>query len=124
MESKIFKARDSATAYLRKHKIPKAEYSRYLLAQSDGFHVIPLKPMSPAEEAKLDKATPPPKSKKTRENPGFSCASMARKLVADGLTNEEIWPILRDTFKLDDTKKSYPAWYRAQMRRAALKAKE
>jgi len=42
-------------------------------------------------------------------------SSVARQMVVDGKTNEQIWEILVNEFKLDEAKKSYPKWYRNEM---------
>lgn len=49
---------------------------------------------------------------------GESCASYARRTIAAGHTNAEVWDALVRHFKLDDGKRGYPAWYRYQMRKA------
>ena len=45
---------------------------------------------------------------------------VARALVVEGLSNEEIWKQLKHEFKLDDSKKHYPSWYRSEARRKGL----
>jgi hypothetical protein len=38
-----------------------------------------------------------------------------------GKTNEEVWNVIKAQFNLDDKKKGYPAWYRANLKRKGLK---
>lgn len=47
-------------------------------------------------------------------------SSVARALVVEGLSNEEIWKQLKHEFKLDASKKHYPSWYRSEARRKGL----
>lgn len=49
-----------------------------------------------------------------------SVSSVARALLAAGKTNEQVWAVIKAEFKLDDGKKGYPAWYRAEMLRKGL----
>jgi hypothetical protein len=42
-------------------------------------------------------------------------SSTIRKLILDGLSNDEIWKIVQPQFDLSDSKKSYPAWYRREL---------
>jgi hypothetical protein len=47
-------------------------------------------------------------------------SSVARALIVAGKTNEEVWDALVKEFKLDDSKKSYPAWYRRECKNKGL----
>jgi len=49
--------------------------------------------------------------------PKLTVSSVARRLILEGLTNEQVWGQLKTGFKLDDSKKHYPSWYRAQLKR-------
>jgi len=51
---------------------------------------------------------------------GRGVGAMARTMILAGKTNAEIWEVLHNQFGLDDKKKSYPAWYRSDMRRKGL----
>ena len=64
------------------------------------------KKASPAAPKKAKKATSAPKEAKR------TVTSVARELIVAGKTNAEVWEVLKTEFKLDDGKKSYPAWYR------------
>lgn len=44
-------------------------------------------------------------------------SGVCRQLVKDGKTNAEIWAVVKKEFKLTDSKKHYPAWYRAELAR-------
>src|SRR5579863_2437070 len=80
----------------------------------------PLKPTFPAapkikqpgKEVPAAKAPKTPKgaqAKKAKDK--RTVTSVARELIIAGKTNEEVWDALVKEFKLDDGKKSYPAWY-------------
>jgi len=47
-------------------------------------------------------------------------SSVARGLIVAGKTNDEVWAALKSEFKLDDSKKSYPAWYRRECKTKGL----
>ena len=45
-------------------------------------------------------------------------SAVARQLILSGKSNADVWAALQAQFKLDDSKKHYAAWYRAELRRA------
>lgn len=122
---KIFKRRDSATAYLRKLKVAKANYDKWLkpiTASTGEGHWGVLDPKKPEPEVaakdveasvKAAKAMPPAKPVR------ISCSSVARDLIRAGKTNTEVWVAIKEQFKLSDDKRHYPTWYRSQMKRSA-----
>jgi hypothetical protein len=59
------------------------------------------------KQPKPDKAEVPKTAEAKR-----TVTSVARELIVAGKTNEEVWDALVKEFKLDEGKKSYPAWYR------------
>lgn len=46
-----------------------------------------------------------------------SMAQRAEELLLNGATNEELWEVFQSEYGLDDTKKSYPGWYRNSLKR-------
>ena len=46
-----------------------------------------------------------------------SVADEFRELIKAGKTNAEVWAIMQPRHNLPDSKKGYPAWYRADMAR-------
>lgn len=50
---------------------------------------------------------------------GTTVAGAIRNLIAinPSMTNEAIWKIVQPAFKLPDSKRHYPGWYRSEMRR-------
>lgn len=72
--------------------------------------------MKSQKKAKTKKA---PKSKLLRPE-RVSVSSIAEGLIIAGKTNQEVWAVIKERFKLDDTKKSYPAWYRGRLRRKGI----
>jgi len=67
-----------------------------------------------------------PKAEKTPGAPrGPSAASMFKELIMSGkLTDDQIFKKVQDTFKLDDKKRSYVAWYRNSLKKAGEKVPE
>jgi hypothetical protein len=65
--------------------------------------------VKPAKAAKAAPAEP--------AAPKVTVASRCRELVLEGKTNQEIWAIVQPEFDLPAEKKSYPGWYRAQLKR-------
>lgn len=55
--------------------------------------------------------------KEESKKPSVSCASTARELIKAGKSNEEVWEVIKEKFKLDDSKRHYPSWYRSEMKR-------
>lgn len=62
--------------------------------------------VKPAKEPKAAKET------KVRQP---TVATVARKLIAVGSTDEAVFAQLVKQFQVTDAKKSYPSWYRSQM---------
>ena len=140
-----YKARDSAVTVLRKRGIAKADYNKHLKdAGKLGWEIVEPKelpvvttgidmskkiktvrnpPMTDDALAgaavnteKKPKAAKPPKEPKA---PRVSVSSVMRALILEGLDNVAVFQKAKETFPdLDDSKKSYPAWYRSTMRRA------
>lgn len=50
-----------------------------------------------------------------------SVSGMIQQMIADGATNEEIWPAVQERFHLDDSKKTYVNWNRTMLKRKAAK---
>jgi hypothetical protein len=44
-------------------------------------------------------------------------SAVARELILAGKSNADVWAVLSTQFKLDDSKKHYPTWYRCELRR-------
>jgi len=133
---KFYTSRDSATSVLKKLGIDKKEYSYFIEKMSDGRFACQVAkaqlslaaPKSESSIQKLAKATtgkPMVAASHTavaNKMPGtkrVSVASTARELIAAGKTNDEVWVMLKRQFNLDDSKKGYPGWYRADMVRRA-----
>lgn len=51
----------------------------------------------------------------------ITVSAVARELILAGKDNKEVWTALVEQFRLDETKKHYPAWYRAELRRKGEK---
>lgn len=137
---KTYSRRDSAVSVLRKIGIQARDYNLFITKSADGVsfichfeeaekHLADLKSKpskkSVTNSTKPITLTPVPikerrESKERREKDKRTVSSVARTMVLDGCTNSEIWAILKEEFSLDDTKKGYPAWYRADAKRRGL----
>ena len=47
-----------------------------------------------------------------------SVSAAMRRLILAGKTNEQVWELVKKSHQLDDSKKSYPAWYRNQLKKS------
>jgi hypothetical protein len=74
-------------------------------------------PAKPAKGKATPKSTEAPKAAKENKR---TVTSVARELIVAGKTNDEVWAALVKEFKLDDGKKSYPAWYRRDCKKRGL----
>lgn len=78
----------------------------------------------PPVKAKAVKAakTAKPARGESANQPGSkpTVAGRCQELVLAGKTNAEIWALVQAEFDLDDSKKSYPGWYRNHMKRKGL----
>jgi len=137
-QTRDFSARRSATEALRKAGIANADYDKFITEVKGRFVIdmakvaaaIALKahtgrkingaamkdddePAKPAPKAaaKPAKAAPAPKA------PKRTVSSVARDLIRAGKSNEEVFAALQAEFKLGADKKSYPAWYRSDLKR-------
>jgi len=68
------------------------------------------------------------KSKKTAK-PAASAkrvtvSSVAEALILAGKTNAQVFAVLKRRFKLDESKKHYPGWYRARLVRQGRMTKK
>lgn len=66
-----------------------------------------------------EKANPPsakpgkPSPKRRAPHAKTSVSQRCKQLIREGLTNAEVWAIVKAEFGLDDKKKYYPAWNRS-----------
>lgn len=70
-------------------------------------------PKSPVAEPKATKKVVEPT--KTAEE--MTVSDVARTMILAGKTNKEVWATIKAQFNLDDSKKSYPSWYRCELKR-------
>lgn len=54
---------------------------------------------------------------KTEKEARRTVSSAAREHILAGHDNKKVFELLQSEFKLDDDKKSYPGWYRSEMKR-------
>lgn len=119
MTTKTYSRRDSATSALRKMGIDKKHYNDFITKTDDGFKCD-------LDAAKKSLSGPTEKSKAQAKKGGKktssrrTASSVIRGLIEDGLSNKEIWEKVKGEFNLDEAKRSYPAWYRSEMRRKGL----
>lgn len=147
IKSRIVKTRDTATAILRRLGLKPPAYTTFMKQLPDGqwevdmkkiydqgYGITPTKLVAAkttapkavktvkAKPVKATKKTSAAKPVKTDKAPRISCSSVARELIKAGKTNEEVWKVIREQFKLSDDKRHYPTWYRSQLKREGKKA--
>lgn len=142
--ARVVKTRDAATSALRKLGIKPPAYGLFIKKLEDGRFEIDLpkvheqgyavnggkapKAAKPAKakaaktvKAKTAKAPKTPKEPKDRR---VTVSSVAEELILAGKSNEDVFAALKAQFKLDDSKKSYPTWYRCRLKRLGKIASE
>jgi hypothetical protein len=132
MTTKIYAARDSATSALRKLGIQARDYNFFIVKVGDKFecklgaaaaHLESLKNPKPVEVKPAAKAPKTTKSGRCDTDTTVevvTTSSVARAMILDGKTNQEVWAAIKRQFGLDDSKKHYPTWYRCEMGRKGL----
>jgi hypothetical protein len=73
-------------------------------------------PAKAADTAEAETAPTTRKGKKRGRREG-TVAEVACRLILEGKTNDEVWKVLKEQFNLDDKKKYYPGWHRANLKR-------
>lgn len=130
---KIVARRDSATTILRKMGIHSRDYNAFIEVMTDGkfachvaraeMHLESLK-QAAAKPAKAEKpatkAAPKAEKQPAKREAARTVSTVARELIVAGKTNPEVWAVIQKEFDLDDSKKSYPAWYRSDCKRKGL----
>ena len=119
---RVVKTRDTATSILRKLGVKPRDYNLFIQHTIEGvFEVRALDAQAhlqalvqPANPAPQVEAKPNGVDKPKRAQ---SCSSVARDLILAGKTNDEVWVVIAEQFKLDQKKRGYPAWYRFQLRK-------
>lgn len=134
---KILSRRDSATTILRKMGIHSRDYNAFIEVMTDGkfachiaraeMHLESLKQAATKPAKKLDEKQAAAKKLlkvgvegKPKRKAARTVSTVARELIVAGKTNLEVWAVIQKEFDLDDSKKSYPAWYRSDCRRKGL----
>ena len=112
--TKVFFGRDSATAALRKIGVKSKDYNLFIEKKHDGKFACDLR------RAREHLAAPVPVSQDAAATKKRTISSVARALIIEGKTNEEVWKLLVNEFNLSDNKRGYPAWYRSQCRSKGL----
>lgn len=76
-----------------------------------------------AKTKKAQKDAKAVKGTKTQKEAKVTVSSRAREMIIAGKTNDEVWAMMKKEFRLDDSKKSYPAWYRREcVKKGLIKA--
>lgn len=129
---KLYSNRDSATSALRKMGIEQRDYNLFIFKVKDDKTKVECnfdladaylknkhkfeKPLG-SHKLKYIKAPKPPKEPKP---PRKTLSGDVRRMIIEGRSNKEIWEEIKIDWKLDDTKKHYPTWYRCEMKRKGL----
>lgn len=126
---KIYGSRDSATSALRKMGIEARDYNLFIFKVkgdktkvecnfdlADAYLKNKHKFEKPLGSHKFKNVKPPKEPKPPRK----TLSGDVRQMILDGKSNQEIWAIIKVEWKLTDAKKSYPTWYRCEMKRKGL----
>ncbi len=117
---KIYSRRDSATTVLRKLGIKPRDYDLFISRVEDGFQLdkeAAEKHVNSLAEPKSESPKRAPRTKRAPVMSAETCSGVARTMILAGATNKEVWEVIQPKFDLDDKKRSYPAWYRSDLRR-------
>lgn len=127
---KILARRDSCTTILRKMGIHSRDYNAFIEVMTDGkfachiaraeMHLESLKQAAAKPAKKLDEKPAKTEKKPAKKEAARTVSTAARELIVAGKTNAEVWEVIKKEFDLDDSKKSYPAWYRSDCKRKGL----
>lgn len=127
MTVKTYTRRDSATAALRKLGIKARDYDLFIVKHETDFSVNIAKAeahlasltQSPkaAIKAAFDSFKVVPMPAKPVKTDRRTVSSVCRAMIIDGKSNEEVWAAIDAEFKLGSSKKHYPSWYRAELKR-------
>lgn len=135
-----YSARDSATSALRKIGIVKSDYDDFIVKRDGVFYcdiegakkfvdktVASSTVTAPKVDhtasnktiAKLINSTKAKAEKPAETKPVAGIASVIRALILEGKSNADIWAQLgpNGTKVLAENRKSYPAWFRCELRR-------
>lgn len=116
---RIVKARDSATAILRKLGVKPRDYAFFIEKLTDGTLAVQVAKAQMHLHALANPVKDEPNVKaksEVRKTEGETVSGVARRLIREGKTNAEVWAVIQTQFNLDDKKRGYPAWYRCQLR--------
>ena len=114
--TRFLQRRDSTTTILRKMGVNPRDYSAFIEEKGGGVVLN----ITAAEDhiKKLSELAKERKSKKSTPKPNrVSVSSRCRELIRAGKSDAEVWAIIKPEFSLSDAKKTYPAWYRSEIRR-------
>ena len=119
---RVCKTRDAATSILRKIGVKPRDYNFFISKTDGGTLTVAIEAATAHLQSLLLPSTPAPKvePKSVPADKGekkVSCSAVARDLILAGKTNDEVWVVIAEQFKLDQKKRGYPAWYRFQLRK-------
>jgi len=125
--TKLYSRRDSATDALRRLGIDKSRYNNFIEKQDDGqFKVfitkakksvkLSMKADLPKREEPKQEAVKSVKHDEAKE----TVSGFIRQQIMLGLDNAKIFLLAQKKFGLSEDKKSYPAWYRGDLKRKGL----
>jgi hypothetical protein len=130
--TKIYATRDSATSALRKIGLQARDYNFFITKVGDKFEcrvgdaIAHLEALKNPKLVEPKAATPKVKAAKAGRRAAdpvvktATISTVARDMILDGKTDQEVWAALVEQFNLDDSKKHYPTWYRCEMKRKGL----
>lgn len=114
---KYYSRRDSATAVLRKLGINSSNYDKFITRAPGGDYAVHVEKAKLSLKKPVVSHTAAVKKMLGAKDVRRTISSVARELIKAGKTDAEVWATIKHEFHLDDSKKRYPAWYRADLLR-------
>lgn len=128
MTIRTYSTRDSATSALRKLGIQARYYNNFITKCGNKFECDLGAASAYLESKTKDRSIVGSKSRRAAKLAApakrESISATARALILDGKTNQEVWEVLSGRFRLDDSKRHYPTWYRCEMKRSGSLPKD
>lgn len=135
---KSYTRRDSATALLRKMGVAQPDYNKFITIVGGEYkvdvtaaeeHVGDNDELAPriTVETPVTQPIPEPevmvipkpvaKVVEPKVAEEMTVSEVARSMILAGKSNKEVWATIKAQFNLDDSKKTYPSWYRCELKR-------
>lgn len=121
LTTKTYSSRDSATALLKKMGVAKIDYNKFIDKANGKYTVkVHLVTEAQAEMTSIESRIAAIKKVRSKKPAKRTVSGACRELILAGRSNDEVWAAVKAEFKLADGKKSYPSWYRSDLKRQGL----